>query len=88
LITHLWYVNYVNPMQTIVTGTTRDGTFLIEEGRVTKAVKDMRFRQSILEALSNVEMMTKDLKLCPQYGARLLVPSVKVRDFEFVANQD
>lgn len=88
LVTHLWYVNFANPMKTMVTGTTRDGTFLIERGKVTRAVKDMRFSQSILEALSNVEMMTKELKLCPQYGARLLVPTMKVHDFEFVEGEE
>jgi predicted Zn-dependent protease len=84
LITHFWYINYMNPMKTMVTGTTRDGTFLIEDGKIKSAVKNMRIGQSILEAFSNVEMMSKDRKLCPQYGVVMYVPAMKIRDFTFM----
>lgn len=84
LITHFWYINYMNPMKTMVTGTTRDGTFLIENGKIKSAVKNMRIGQSILEAFSNVEMMSKDRKLCPQYGVVMYVPAMKIKDFTFM----
>jgi PmbA protein len=84
LITHFWYINYMNPMKTMVTGTTRDGTFLIEEGKIKSAVKNMRIGQSILEAFSNVEMMSEERKLCPQYGVVMYVPSMKIKDFTFI----
>jgi PmbA protein len=84
LVTHFWYINYMNPMKTMVTGTTRDGTFLIEDGKIKSAVKNMRIGQSILEAFSNVEMMTKDRKLCPQYGVVMYVPAMKIKDFTFM----
>jgi predicted Zn-dependent protease len=84
LITHFWYINYMNPMKTMVTGTTRDGTFLIENGKIKSAVKNMRIGQSILEAFSNVEMMSKDRKLCPQYGVVMYVPSMKIKEFAFI----
>lgn len=84
LITRLWYVNYMNPMITQVTGTTRDGTFLIENGKVASAVKNMRIGQSILEAFSNAEMMSQDRKLCPQFGVLMYVPAMKIRDFAFI----
>ncbi len=84
LITHFWYINYMNPMKTMVTGTTRDGTFLIEDGKIKSAVKNMRIGQSILEAFSNVEMMSKDRKLCPQYGVVMYVPAMKIKDFAFI----
>ncbi|MFQ6031311.1 MAG: TldD/PmbA family protein, partial [Candidatus Zixiibacteriota bacterium] len=84
LITHFWYINYMNPMKTMVTGTTRDGTFLIEDGRIKSAVKNMRIGQSILEAFSNVELMSKDRKLCPQYGVVMYVPAMKIKDFTFI----
>jgi predicted Zn-dependent protease len=83
-ITRLWYINYLNPMKTMVTGTTRDGTFLIEEGKVTKAVKNMRIGQSILEAFSNVELMTKTRRVCPQFGVVMLVPAMKINKFNFI----
>jgi len=82
LITHFWYVNYLDPMKTEVTGTTRDGTFLIEKGKVTKAVRDLRIQQSILEMLNHVEMVGRDLVLYQQYGSYLLVPLVKIGDFK------
>ena len=84
LITHFWYINYMNPMKTMVTGTTRDGTFLIEDGKLKSAVKNMRIGQSILEAFSSVEMMSKDRKLCPQYGVIMYVPAMKIKDFTFI----
>jgi PmbA protein len=84
LITHFWYINYLNPMITQVTGTTRDGTFLIEKGKIKSAVKNMRIGQSILEAFSNVELMSEDRKLCPQFGVVMYVPSMKIKDFTFI----
>lgn len=84
LITHFWYINYMNPMRTMVTGTTRDGTFLIENGKIKSAVKNMRIGQSILEAFSNVELMTTERKLCPQYGVLIYVPAMKINKFNFI----
>jgi len=84
LITHFWYINYMNPMRTQVTGTTRDGTFLIEDGKIKSAVSNMRIGQSILEAFSNVEMMSKQRRLCPQFGVVMYVPAMKIKDFTFI----
>lgn len=83
-ITRLWYINYLNPMKTMVTGTTRDGTFLIEGGKITKPVKNMRIGQSILESFSNVELMSGTPKVCPQYGVVMLVPAMKINKFNFI----
>jgi PmbA protein len=80
-ITHFWYVNYLNPTKTMVTGTTRDGTFLIENGLVTKPIKNMRISQSILEAFSNVESISSERKLYPQYSVVMLVPALKINNF-------
>ena len=71
-------------MKTMVTGTTRDGTFLIENGKIKSAVKNMRIGQSILEAFSNVEMMTRQSKLCPQFGVVMDVPAMKIGRFNFI----
>lgn len=84
LITRFWYINYMNPMRTQVTGTTRDGTFLIEDGKIKSAVSNMRMGQSILEAFTNLEMMSKERKLCPQFGVVMYVPAMKIRDFTFI----
>jgi predicted Zn-dependent protease len=83
LVTKLWYVNFMNPMKTMVTGTTRDGTLLIEDGRIKGGVKDMRFVISILESFSKIQAISKELKLRSRYGAHLLVPKIVVEDFLF-----
>lgn len=83
-ITHFWYINYLNPIRTMVTGTTRDGTFLIEDGKIKSAVSNMRIGQSILEAFSNVEMMSEERKVCPQFGVVMYVPAMKIKDFTFI----
>jgi len=79
LVTRFHYTNIVHPIRTELTGMTRDGTFLIEGGRVTRGVKNLRFTQSILEALSNVELIGRTAKLVE--GAR--VPALKVHNFRF-----
>ncbi len=80
-ITRFWYLNFLNPMRTMVTGYTRDGTFLIENGKIAKPVVDMRVQQSMLEAFSNVEMLSAEQRLIPQYGALMLVPFMKINNF-------
>jgi len=84
-ITRFWYLNFLNPMKTMVTGYTRDGTFLIENGRITKPVVDMRVQQSMLEAFSNAEIISKEQRLIPQYGAFMLVPFMKINNFNLSA---
>jgi len=83
LITHFWYMNFLNPMRTMVTASTRDGTLMIENGKIKAPLEDMRIAQSILEAFANCEMMTKERKLCPQFGAMMYVPAMKIKNFNF-----
>jgi len=84
LITHFWYINFLNPMRTMITGTTFDGTFLIENGQIGPAVKNMRTNQSILEAFANVEMISKSRMLYPQFASMMLVPAMKINNFNLV----
>lgn len=79
LITRFHYTNIVHPLRTELTGMTRDGTFLIENGRVVRGVKNLRFTQSVLEALSNVEMIGKSVRI----AERCLVPPLKISSFRF-----
>ncbi|HID06242.1 MAG TPA: TldD/PmbA family protein, partial [Armatimonadetes bacterium] len=79
LITRFHYVNPVHPKRTVITGMTRDGTFLIEDGRVTHGVRNLRFTQSILDALSCVDAISRTRKLCDSTVA----PAVKVNQFAF-----
>lgn len=79
LVTRFHYTNTAHLMTASVTGMTRDGTFLIENGRISHPVKNLRFTQSYTEALSHLDAVGRDLRLVG--GA--LVPAVKVGKFHF-----
>ena len=87
-ITHFWYVNYLNPMMTMVTGTTIDGTFLIENGRITKPIVNMRMAQSIQEMLKHCSMVSTERELYPQYSVMMLLPYLKVENFSLTAPEE
>jgi PmbA protein len=83
LITRLWYIREVDPYKKVLTGMTRDGTFLVENGRVTGAVRNFRFNQSIIDMLANVEMMGPAVRASGEESFDMVVPAMKVRDFHF-----
>ena len=64
LITRFWYIRSLNPRMLVQTGLTRDGTFLIENGRISRPVTNFRFNQSLAELLKNVEMMGRPTRVC------------------------
>jgi len=83
-VTRFHYMNPVHPFKTIITGMTRDGTFLIEKGEITRPIKNLRFTQSILEALSSVEMIGKERKLLLSSSLGCgCVPALKIDNFTF-----
>jgi PmbA protein len=83
LVTRLWYIREVDPYEKILTGMTRDGTFLIENGRVSGGVRNFRFNQSVIEMLSNVEMLGPSVRAAGEESFEMVVPPMKVRDFHF-----
>jgi predicted Zn-dependent protease len=83
LVTRLWYIREVDPYEKIMTGMTRDGTFLIEGGRVRRGVRNFRFNQSLIHTLSSVEAMSVPLRSCGEESFDMVVPAMKVRDFNF-----
>jgi len=83
LVTRLWYIREVDPYEKIMTGMTRDGLFLVEKGRVGSAVRNFRFNQSVLEMLRNVEMMGPAVRATGEEAFEMVVPAMKVRDFQF-----
>ncbi len=83
LVTRLWYINYVNPMQTMITGSTRDGTFWLENGAIRCAVQDMRFIESILDAFNRSVLLSKERSYVRQFGSTLCVPWMVIPDFTF-----
>ena len=83
LVTRLWYIREVDPYEKILTGMTRDGTFLVEGGRVVAGIRNFRFNQSLLEMLSNVEMLGPAVRAAGEEAFEMVVPAMKVRDFHF-----
>ena len=78
LVTRFWYTRVVHPLTVHMTGTTRDGTFLIENGEVVGPVKNLRFTQSYLEALNQVDLIGGESKLVREFFAVNRVPAIKV----------
>src|SRR5579862_7554434 len=83
LVTRLWYIREVDPYEKIVTGMTRDGTFLIENGRVRQGIRNFRFNESLIHMLSNVESMSLTVRACGEESFDMVVPAMRVRDFNF-----
>jgi PmbA protein len=83
LVTRLWYIRDVDPYEKVLTGMTRDGTFLVQDGKVAGGVRNFRFNQSVLEMLSNVEMMGAAVRAAGEESFEMVVPPMKVRDFHF-----
>ena len=90
LVTRFHYTNIIDPIKTLITGMTRDGTYLIRNGEIVGGVKNFRFTQSIIEALNRVDALGNDLTLVghgPGYGGRhatgTLAPTIKIRGFNF-----
>ena len=83
LVTRLWYIREVDPYEKIMTGMTRDGTFLVENGHVTRGLRNFRFNQSLIELLSNVEELSPSVRTSGEESADMVVPAMKVRDFHF-----
>jgi predicted Zn-dependent protease len=89
LVTRFHYSNIVNPVESSLTGMTRDGTFLIENGEVVGPVMNFRFTQSILEALSEVSMIGRETQLASEFFfSASRVPALKVEKFHFSGRSD
>ncbi|MGB8759876.1 MAG: TldD/PmbA family protein [Candidatus Sulfotelmatobacter sp.] len=83
LVTRLWYIREVDPYEKIVTGMTRDGTFLVENGKVQHGLRNFRFNQSLIHMLSGVEAMSVPVRSCGEESFDMVVPAMKVRGFNF-----
>jgi PmbA protein len=83
LVTRLWYIREVDPYEKIMTGMTRDGTFLVENGKVTAGLRNFRFNESLIHMLSNVESMSDPVRSTGEESFDMVVPAMKVREFNF-----
>ncbi|MGA8152499.1 MAG: TldD/PmbA family protein [Terriglobales bacterium] len=83
LVTRLWYIREVDPYEKILTGMTRDGTFLVEGGKIRQGVRNFRFNESLIHMLSNVEAMGTPVRASGEESFDMVVPAMKVREFNF-----
>ncbi len=83
LVTRLWYIREVDPYEKILTGMTRDGTFLIENGKVICGLRNFRFNQSLIAMLSHVEDMSTPVRSSGEESFDMVVPAMKVSGFNF-----
>ena len=83
LVTRLWYIREVDPYEKILTGMTRDGTFLIEGGKVKSGIRNFRFNQSLIEMLSGVEAIGRPVRASGEEAFDMVAPAMKVRGFNF-----
>src|SRR6185503_2394061 len=86
LVTRLWYLRQVDPRTVLYTGLTRDGTFLIEGGKIARSVRNFRFNESPLFMLNNLEALGPARRLAgTESGGDIVMPAIKVRDFNFTS---
>ena len=89
LVTRLWYLRQVDPRTILYTGLTRDGTFLIENGKISKSIKNFRFNESPLFLLNNLEAIGPAVRLAgTEAGGAVVIPPIKVKDFNFTSLSD
>ena len=83
LVTRTWYIRSVDPQTLLLTGLTRDGTFFIQDGKIAFPIKNMRWNESPVIMLNNIEALGK-----PERMRRTLIPPMKLRDFTFTSLSD
>lgn len=83
LVTRFHYTNAVHPLSTTITGMTRDGTFLVEDGKVAGGVRNLRFTQSVVDALDAVEAVGRETVLGSEFGGSVRVPALRIGTFHF-----
>jgi predicted Zn-dependent protease len=89
LVTKLWYIREVDPQTLLLTGLTRDGTFLIENGKIKHAVKNFRFNESPIIMLNNVEQLGRPERVVStESDGNYLIPPMKIREFTFSSLSD
>jgi PmbA protein len=86
-ITRFWYTRTVHPRDAVVTGMTRDGTFVIRDGEIAHPIKSLRFTQSYVEALKYVEAIGVTPRLLRSgFGGATSVPPLKLAKFRFTSS--
>ena len=85
-VPRLWYIRVVNPMTLLLTGLTRDGVFLIEDGQLKHPLLNLRFNESLETVLNSITMMSKpEIAIGSEFDWPMLVPGAKVDNFTFTS---
>lgn len=85
LITRFHYTNILDPKRTVLTGMTRDGTFLVEDGRIVHPVRNLRYTENVLEALGRIDGLSRRLTLVP---GPCVVPALRLRGLRFTGTTE
>jgi predicted Zn-dependent protease len=88
LVTRFHYTNPVHPKLAIITGMTRDGTFLVEGGRIVGPVRNLRYTQSYLDALAGVVAVGRDLRTLRGFLGSVVVPMVRIDGWTFTGTTE
>ncbi len=89
LVTRTWYLRMVDPQTLLYTGLTRDGTFYVERGRITYAIKNFRFNESPVIMLNNLDALGRPARVqSAQTQGRVMIPPMRIRDFTFSSLSD
>ncbi len=83
LVTRLWYIREVDPYEKMMTGMTRDGTFLIERGEVAGGIRNFRFNQGLIELLNHVELIGPAVRASGEETFDMIMPALKAHEFHF-----
>jgi predicted Zn-dependent protease len=84
LVTRFWYIRFLDQRTVMVTGLTRDGTFLIENGKITRPLKNFRWNESPLFMLNKIE----EIGRAERVEAGRVMPALRVRDWNFTSLSD
>src|SRR6185436_9713450 len=88
LITHFWYIRGVNPQTLQMTGLTRDGVFLIENGKITAPVMNVRFLESPVRLLKNTKRLGPAMRVRGLEGGMMIAPALVATDFPLPSISD
>ncbi len=87
-MTRFHYTNPVHPKLAIVTGMTRDGTFLVEGGRIVGPVKNLRFTQSYVDAMAGVVAVARERKTLKGFLGGVVVPALRLEGWTFTGTTE
>jgi predicted Zn-dependent protease len=81
LVTRFWYTRMLEPQTLMLTGLTRDGIFLIEDGKITQPVQNFRYNESPVNVLKNADAMTRETFRVREWGGIWKVPALRTNEF-------